>query len=73
MKLELTNDPVAVARIATDEEIRAAIAPFSDAEYVEVLCEIAADMGGYIRISDVDRETSRLVEELTTERETWIN
>jgi hypothetical protein len=76
MKSEMLNAPVTVARVATLDEIRAAISPFCDSledEASDFLCEIATDAGGYVRITDVERETSRLVDELTREQETWTN
>jgi len=76
MKSDMFNTPVTVARVATLDEIRAAISPFCDSledDASELLCEIATDAGGYVRITDVERETSRLVEELTRDQETWLN
>ena len=76
MKSDMSNTPISVARVATLDEIRAAISPFCDSLEdcsSDVLCEIAADLGGYVRFTDVERETSRLVDELTREQETWLN
>jgi hypothetical protein len=65
MKPELTA--VQMDRLATPEEIRAA-SPFADTPLenrVEILREIAADVGGYVRIPAVEFETSLLGEELS--------
>jgi hypothetical protein len=71
VKLQLINAQTSVDRVATPEEIRAAVLPYSypSGEYgAEMLCEIAADVGGYIRIPEVEAETSRLIEELNREQ-----
>jgi hypothetical protein len=67
---------IPVDRIATSEEIRAAISLNSDQpeEYApEGAWEIAADMGGYVRIPGVEIETFRLIEELLGENDSWPN
>ncbi len=59
--------PIPVDRIATSEEVRAAISLGSDQaeEYAaEDAWEVAADQGGYVRIPSVEIETFRLIEEL---------
>lgn len=76
MKLNLIVTPTALDRLATSEEIRAAISPLPDRpeEYAtETVWEITADVGGYIRIPAVEIETVRLIEELIEERDTWAN
>ena len=63
-------------RLATPDEIRAAALPFSDTTLenrAEILCEIAADVGGYVRIPAVEFETSLLVDELTQEQDSEAN
>jgi len=67
---------IPVDRIATSEEIRAAISLNSDQpeEYAaEGAWEIAADMGGYVRIPGLEIETFRLIEELLGENDSWPN
>ena len=63
-------------RPATSEEIRAAISLSSDEpeEYaVEGAWEIAADLGGYVRIPSLEIETFRLIEELLDESDVRPN
>ena len=76
MKPNSIKTPIAVDRLATADEIRAAVLPFPDPIEectTEILSEIAADIGGYVRVPAVEFETSLLVEELTQEQDTWIN
>jgi len=63
-------------RLATADEIRAAVMHFPNPieEYrTEILREIAADVGGYVRLSAVEIGTSLLVEELIQEQRTGNN
>jgi hypothetical protein len=63
-------------RVATADEIRAALLNFPDPieEYrTEILREIAADVGGYVRLSAVEIGTSLLVEELIQGQPTGNN
>jgi hypothetical protein len=72
----LINPPILVDRVATANEIRAAVLHFPNPidEYrAEILVEIAADVGGYVRLSAVEIGTSLLVEELNQEQRTGIN
>jgi hypothetical protein len=65
-----------VDRLATSDEIRAAVLKFPDPieEYrSEILREIAADFGGYVRLSAVEIEISLLVEELLQVQRTEDN
>jgi hypothetical protein len=67
----LTQPPISVDRLATSDEIRAAVLGFPDPieEYRgEFLREIAADVGGYVRLSAVEIEISLLVEGLIQEQ-----
>jgi hypothetical protein len=76
MKPNMVETPIAVDRLATSDEIRAAVLPFPDAIGEcrrDIWREIAADVGGYIRTSAVEFEASLLVEELVQERDTWAN
>jgi hypothetical protein len=76
MKPNSIKTPIAVDRLATAEEIRAAVLPFPDPIEectAEILCEIAADVGGYIRIPAVEFETSIIFEELIREHTSWVN
>ncbi len=76
MKLNLIVTPTAVDRLATSEEIRAAISPILDRteeHATETVWEITADIGGYVRIPVVEIETARFFEELIEERDTWAN
>jgi hypothetical protein len=76
MKPNLVETPIAVDRLATSDEIRAAVLPFPDAIEEcrrDIRREIAADVEGYIRISAVGVEASLLVEELVQERDTLAN
>jgi hypothetical protein len=73
MKPDLIETPVTVDRLATSDEIRAAILTFPnpmDECRTEILREIASDVGGYIRISAVEFETFRLFEEMIEEQDT---
>jgi hypothetical protein len=68
--------PIDVDRLATPDEILAADLLFSDPleQYgAEVMTEIAADLGGYVRISALELETSLLVEELSRKEDTRPN
>lgn len=76
MKLNLNAAPSGVDRPATSEEIRAAISLSSDQleEYAtEGAWEIAADLGGYVRVPSLEIETLRLVEELLEENDSQPN
>jgi hypothetical protein len=75
MKSNSTVTPIQVDRPATSEEIRAAISHFSDPEQypAETAWEIAADIGGYVRIPAVEVEAFRLIEELLGEQDPRIN
>jgi hypothetical protein len=75
-KSGVTNPPIVEDRLATADEIRAADFHFPDPieEYrAEILREIAADVGGYVRLSAVEIGTSLLVEELTQEQHAGNN
>ena len=68
--------PIQVDRPATSEEIRAAISLSSDQaeEYAsEGAWEIAADLGGYVRVPAIEIETFRLIEELLGENDSQPN
>jgi hypothetical protein len=76
MKPNSTVTPIPVDRPATSEEIRAAISHLSDhpEEYLaETVWEIAADIGGYVRIPAVEIEAFRLIEELLGEQDSRTN
>jgi hypothetical protein len=76
VKPGLINPPILVDRLATADEIRAAVLPFPDPieEYrTEILREIAADVGGYVRLSAVDIGTSLVADELIQEQPTRSN
>ena len=76
MKPNLIETPIAVDRLATADEIRAAVLPFPDDVEecsTEILREIAADVGGYVRIPAVEFEASLMLEELTKGQDTWLN
>jgi len=65
-----------VDRLATADEIRAALLHLPDRieEYrTEILREIAADVGGYVRLSAVDIGTSLVADELIQEQPTRSN
>lgn len=67
MQPNLPQPPNTMDRLATLDEVRAAVLPSSDASKVcrgEFPREIAADVGGYVRISSAEFETVLLVEEL---------
>jgi hypothetical protein len=76
IKPGLLNPPILEDRLATADEIRAALLSFPDPleEYrTEILREIAADVGGYVRLSAVEIGTSLIVEELIQEQRTGNN
>jgi len=76
MKLNLNAAPTQVDRPATSEEIRAAISLSSDQleEYAaEGAWEIAADLGGYVRVPSLEIETFRLIEELLKKNDSQPN
>ncbi len=76
IKPGLINPPILVDRLATADEIRAALLHFPDPieEYrTVILREIAADVGGFVRLSAVEIGTSLLVEELIQEQQTGNN
>jgi len=63
----LVKTPIKVDRLATLDEVRAAVLRCSDPIMgcrEEIPCEIAADVGGYVRVASARLETSLLVEEL---------
>jgi len=67
MKPGLIKPPIKVDRLATSDEIRAAVLHFPDPieEYrSESLREIPADLGGYVRLSASEIGISLLWEEL---------
>jgi hypothetical protein len=67
MNSSLTKSPITVDRLATSDEIRVAMLPYLDPveEFrTEILREIAADVGGYVRLSTGEIRSSLLVEEL---------
>jgi hypothetical protein len=72
MNSSLTKNPITVDRLATSDEIRVATLPYPDPieEFrTEILREIAADVGGYVRLSTVEIRSSLLVEELNQYRD----
>jgi hypothetical protein len=76
IKPGLINQRILVDRLATADEIRAAVFHFPDPirEYkTEIPREIAADVGGYVRLSAVEIGTSLMVEKLMEERHTESN
>jgi hypothetical protein len=76
MKPNLIETPIAVDRLATADEIRAAVLHFADDVEecsTEILREIAADVGGYVRIAAVEFEASLMLEELIKGQDTWLN
>jgi hypothetical protein len=76
MKPHSNLAPIPVDRLATSEEIRAAISLSSDQreEYAaEGAWEIAGDLGGYVRIPSLEIETFRLIEELLGENDSRPN
>jgi hypothetical protein len=65
-----------VDRLATADEIRAAVLPSPDPIEVcaaQNLCEIASDLGGFIYIPAVEFEISHMVEDLIREQDTRPN
>ena len=76
MKPNLIETPMAVDRLATSDEIRAAIlsfpAPLEEC-WTGIAREIATGVGGYIRISAMEFETFRLIEEMIEEQDTWAD
>lgn len=76
IKPGFVKPPILEDRLATADEIRAALLNFPDPieEYrAEIPREIAADVGGYVRLSAVEIGTSRLVEDLIHEQPTGRN
>ena len=72
MKPNSIKAAIAVDRLATADEILAADLPFADPieQYgAEVATEIAADLGGYVRFSALELETSLVVEELSRKQD----
>jgi len=70
MKPNSNIAPIRNDRPATSEEIRAAMSLSSDQPEecaAEDAWEIAADLGGYVRIPSPEIETFRLIEELLGE------
>jgi hypothetical protein len=70
--------PIAMDRIATPDEIRAALFPDPDPVEgcaTEALHEISSDLGGYIGIPGIEFEASLMLEELTLTgaEDTWTN
>ena len=71
MKANIVTAPSTLDRLATADEIRAALLPDSDLTEegdTEIFHEIAADTGGYVRIPAEVFETAMMVEELTRTR-----
>ncbi|MGH9680172.1 MAG: hypothetical protein ACRD4Y_09485 [Candidatus Acidiferrales bacterium] len=76
MKNNLKELTISADRLATPDEVLAAVLPFPDPIEecnLEILSEIARDIGGYARIPLPDLEASRMVEELIREEDTDIN
>jgi hypothetical protein len=77
MKANSNVTPTPVDRLATSEEIRAAVSlctDDADEEYATAnVWEIAADFGGYVRIPSRQVETLRLIEELLEESDQGSN
>jgi len=76
MKPDTTRVPTAVDRLATADEILAAVLTFPgpvEQCAMEILGEIASDFGGYVRMPAVEFETSASVEELAQEEGTKPN
>jgi hypothetical protein len=76
MKPNSIKAAIAVDRLATPDEVLAADLPFADPieQYgAELVTEIAADVGGYVRFSALDLETSLMVEELSRKQDTRSN
>ena len=76
MKPNPVKPAITVDRLATADEIRAAIFPFPDPLAqcdAEILHEIATDLGGYERIAPVEFEASLMVEELAGAEDVWPN
>jgi hypothetical protein len=76
MKVNLNESAPAVDRLATPDEIAAAILPFPNALeecYEDLLCEIAVDTGGFVRIRDLELEMSIIVEQLLRTDDSWTN
>jgi hypothetical protein len=72
----MMKTPIDVDRLATADEICAAVSPFPDP--IEecaagIRREIVTDVGGYVGIPAVDFEISLMVEELTQEQDAWPN
>jgi len=73
MKPDFSNAPSTVDRLATADEIRAAVVPFSDPDeqrHEEIFHEIPKDTGGYVRITATELETALLVEAWTRDNYT---
>jgi len=78
MKPNMIKTPIAVDRLATADEIRAAFLPFPDPDPIEecaaeILREIPTDVGGHVSIPAVDCATSLMAGELTREQDTLLN
>ena len=76
MRPTLIETPLGLDRLATCEEIRAALISFADPDdgYTgEDICEVAADSGGYVRISTPELEAYLLRDELLENQEAWPN
>jgi hypothetical protein len=76
MKPNLIAPPTTVDRLATPDEVLVAVLHFPDyiKEFaVELLGEIAPDVGGYSRTPSEEFETSLMLEELTGKPEKWPN
>ncbi len=76
MNPSLTKSPITVDRLATSDEIRVATLRYPDPveDYrTEILREIAADVGGYVRLSALEIRTSLLVEELIQNQDADVN
>lgn len=65
MKLNLATTPFTVDRIATPDEILAAVLPDPIEECtLELFNEIPSDTGGYVRIPSLDFEIASMVDDL---------
>lgn len=76
MKPDLAIIPTPVDRPATSEEIRAAISLWSernDELVPESVWEIAADVGGYVRVPSPELQTLRLIEDLLEDDDSKTN
>ena len=76
MKPNAIRNTTTVDRLATADEIHAAVLIFPDPVQectADILHEIPYDFGGYVRVSAADLETSLMVEELIREYDTLLD